>query len=98
MQPHSFEIGVNRCRGEQLEFQRFEIRLAILPHPCGVRFAVLAGHPHDVASDVRIAVTTPIAGAYRVNFLEDRQEPIAVDGAEISVRLEPHQIRTIELT
>ena len=54
-------------------------------------------NPDDVDAELRIATTAPIAAAYVVNFLEERQEQLAADGDGVGVRVKPHQIRTIEL-
>jgi alpha-mannosidase len=54
-------------------------------------------NPDDVKTDVRIATTTSITAAHAVNFLEERQEQLATDGADVCVRMKAHEIRTIEL-
>jgi alpha-mannosidase len=54
-------------------------------------------NPDDVEANVCVTMGIPIGAAYRVNFLEERQEPIAIDGTGIRIRLKPHEIRTIEL-
>ena len=54
-------------------------------------------NPGDIAADVVLGLDAPIAQAFAVNFLEERQGALAVDGDGVLVRLEPKQIRTIEL-
>ena len=54
-------------------------------------------NPDDLEADVHIETTTPIAAAYAVNLLEERQQALA-PGTSVHVRLKPHEIRTIELT
>ena len=39
----------------------------------------------------------PVAEAFVVNLLEERQAPIVVENGAIALRLGPHQIQTIEL-
>jgi alpha-mannosidase len=40
----------------------------------------------------------PIAHAFEVNLLEERQGELAVSGGAVSVRLQPHKILTVELS
>jgi 2-O-(6-phospho-alpha-D-mannosyl)-D-glycerate hydrolase len=54
-------------------------------------------NPGDVVASVALHIDAPIAQAFAVNFLEERQEPLAIDGNGVSLRLGPKQIQTIEL-
>jgi mannosylglycerate hydrolase len=44
-----------------------------------------------------LSLDAPIAQAFAVNFLEERQAPLTIDNGRIALRLAPKQIQTIEL-
>jgi mannosylglycerate hydrolase len=54
-------------------------------------------NPGDEHARATLSVDVPIANAFTINFLEERQDKL--DGAEgaVSVSLRPHQIQTLEL-
>jgi len=54
-------------------------------------------NPGDVEARATCALDTPVARAYAVNFLEERQSEIAVENGAVPLRLKPHQIQTIEI-
>jgi len=51
----------------------------------------------DAEAHAVITVSTPLAEAFAVNFLEERQDHLAIEDHSVSVRLRPRQIQTIEL-
>jgi alpha-mannosidase len=54
-------------------------------------------NPADEPADVIVRTDSPIAEAFAVNFLEERQQPLKVDDGGVALRLGPKQIRTIEI-
>ena len=54
-------------------------------------------NPDSADADLALVFDAPIAEAYDVDLLEERQSPLAVDGRSLRVRLAPHRIRTVEL-
>jgi hypothetical protein len=54
-------------------------------------------NPGDEAAVVVVGVDTPLAHAFAVNFLEERQNALTIADGGIELRLTPKQIRTIEL-
>ncbi len=54
-------------------------------------------NPGDEAASVVLGVDPPIAQAFAVNFLEERQNALRIEGGGIELRLGPKQIQTIEL-
>jgi alpha-mannosidase len=54
-------------------------------------------NPGDRDADAVISVDAPIAQAFAVNFLEERQQPLTIGNGAIELRLAPKQIQTIEL-
>jgi alpha-mannosidase/mannosylglycerate hydrolase len=54
-------------------------------------------NPGDRDADAVISVDAPIAQAFAVNFLEERQQPLTIGNGAIQLRLAPKQIQTIEL-
>jgi len=55
-------------------------------------------NPDPADARVTLLFDAPVAEAYDVNLLEDRQSALAVDGRTIHVTLAPHRIRTVEVT
>jgi alpha-mannosidase len=39
----------------------------------------------------------PLAGAWRTNLLEENQEPLMIDGQEVTASIRPYQIMTLRL-
>jgi mannosylglycerate hydrolase len=54
-------------------------------------------NPGDGEAQAVIRLHAPVAQAFAVNFLEERQEQLSVEDDAVSVRLRPKQIQTIEL-
>jgi alpha-mannosidase len=54
-------------------------------------------NPGDETVDVTVRTDTPLAEAFAVNFLEERQGSIKIENGAIPLRLTPHQIQTIEI-
>ena len=54
-------------------------------------------NPDDHEARATVRMDAPIAEAFAVNLLEERQAPIAVENGAVALRLGPHQIQTIEL-
>jgi alpha-mannosidase len=54
-------------------------------------------NPGDEDADVVLSAGDPIAHAFAVNFLEERQAPLTIGSGGIELRLKPKQIQTIEL-
>ena len=54
-------------------------------------------NPGDEEANVIVSLDAPVAQAFAVNFLEERQAALAVDGGGVALRLRPKQIQTIEL-
>jgi alpha-mannosidase len=54
-------------------------------------------NPADEAAHATLAVDTPVAKAFAVNFLEERQMELSVSHGAVSVRLKPHRVQTIEI-
>jgi alpha-mannosidase len=54
-------------------------------------------NPGDEEAQAVIGLSAPVTQAFAVNFLEERQENLIVEGDAVSVRLRPRQIQTIEL-
>ena len=54
-------------------------------------------NPGDEAADILVSTDAPIAQAFAVNFLEERQDTLPIESGGIAVRLEPKQTRTIEI-
>ena len=54
-------------------------------------------NPGDEAAQVVLSTGAPIAQAFAVNFLEERQGALAIEHGGIALRLTPKQIQTIEL-
>jgi len=50
-----------------------------------------------VAAEAVLSFDWPIAKAFAVNFLEERQHELAVSAGGVAVRLRPRQIQTIEV-
>jgi 2-O-(6-phospho-alpha-D-mannosyl)-D-glycerate hydrolase len=54
-------------------------------------------NPAEAQASVVLHIDTPIARAFAVNFLEERQESLTIEQNGVALRLEPKQIQTIEL-
>jgi alpha-mannosidase len=54
-------------------------------------------NPDDAAAEAVLSFDWPIAKAFAVNFLEERQHELAVSAGGVAVRLQPRQIQTIEV-
>jgi alpha-mannosidase len=54
-------------------------------------------NPGDEAATVGLSVDPPIAQAFAVNFLEERQQTLTIGNGGVELRLTPKQIQTIEL-
>ena len=54
-------------------------------------------NPGDEPAEARLVVDRPIAQAFAVNFLEERQEELGAAASTLTIRLRPRQIQTIEL-
>ena len=54
-------------------------------------------NPGNDAATVGLSVDAPIAQAFAVNFLEERQAALTIDAGRIALRLTPKQVQTIEL-
>ena len=54
-------------------------------------------NPGDEAATVGLSADAPIAHAFAVNFLEERQRELQVENGGIELELMPKQIQTIEL-
>jgi len=54
-------------------------------------------NPDDEEAHAILRMDAPVHEAFAVNFLEERQERMAVENGAIAVRLKPHQIQTIEI-
>ena len=54
-------------------------------------------NPGDEPAVVALSADRPIAHAYAINFLEERQHELPADDGGIELRLAPKQIQTIEL-
>ena len=54
-------------------------------------------NPGDVETQAVLALDAPVAGAFAVNFLEERQAPLPVQDGGIAVRLRPRRVQTIEI-
>jgi len=55
-------------------------------------------NPGDEPAEARLVVDWPIARAFAVDFLEERQEELVVTANALTIRLRPRQIGTIEVT
>ena len=55
-------------------------------------------NPGDRAADATLKPGFAVKQVFAVNFLEERQEQIAIENGTVAVQLRPHQIQTIELT
>jgi mannosylglycerate hydrolase len=54
-------------------------------------------NPGDEPASVTLGIEAPIARAFAVNFLEERQEALTPDKAGLTLTLGPKQIQTIEI-
>jgi mannosylglycerate hydrolase len=54
-------------------------------------------NPGDEDADVVLSAGNPIAHAFSVNFLEERQAALTIGDGGVELRLRPKQIQTIEL-
>jgi 2-O-(6-phospho-alpha-D-mannosyl)-D-glycerate hydrolase len=54
-------------------------------------------NPNDKAARIVLRMDVPIAQAFAVNFLEERQEALAVEDGGVSLSLAPKRIQTIEI-
>jgi alpha-mannosidase len=54
-------------------------------------------NPGDEETNVVVSLDAPIAQAFAVNFLEERQAELAVENGGVVLRLRPKQIQTMEL-
>jgi len=54
-------------------------------------------NPGDDGAQATIRLDRPIAQAFALNFLEERERVLAVQSGVVRVDLKPHQIQTIEL-
>ena len=54
-------------------------------------------NPDNDEARATVRMDAPIAEAFAVNLLEERQAPLAVDNGAVALRLGPHQIQTIEI-
>jgi 2-O-(6-phospho-alpha-D-mannosyl)-D-glycerate hydrolase len=54
-------------------------------------------NPGDDEARATLRADAPIAEAFSLNLLEERQSPIAVANGAVAIRLKPHQIQTIEI-
>jgi len=54
-------------------------------------------NPGGEEAHATLSMDAPVHQAFAVNFLEERQEKLAIENGAIAVRLKPHQIQTIEI-
>ena len=54
-------------------------------------------NPGDEAAQIVVSTGAPVAQAFSVNFLEERQGALPIDNGGVALRLSPRQIQTIEL-
>jgi alpha-mannosidase len=54
-------------------------------------------NPGDIEADVALGTDVPIAQAFAVNFLEERQRTLTVEDGGVRLVLAPKQIQTIEI-
>ena len=54
-------------------------------------------NPGGEEAHATLSMDAPAHQAFAVNFLEERQEKLAIENGAIAVRLKPHQIQTIEI-
>ena len=54
-------------------------------------------NPGDEDAHAVLSIDAPIAQAFAVNFLEERQAELKIDDGGVALRLTPKQIQTIEL-
>jgi alpha-mannosidase len=54
-------------------------------------------NPGDTDARVVVGAGVPIAQAFAVNFLEERQADLPIEGGAVTVVLKPRQIHTVEL-
>ena len=54
-------------------------------------------NPNDQAASLVLRTDVPIAQAFAVNFLEERQEALAVEDGAVNLSLAPKRIQTIEI-
>jgi len=54
-------------------------------------------NPGDEAAQIVVSTGVPVAQAFSVNFLEERQGALPIDNGGVALRLSPRQIQTIEL-
>jgi len=54
-------------------------------------------NPDNDEARATVRMNAPIAEAFALNLLEERQAPIAVENGAVELRLKPHQIQTIEV-
>jgi mannosylglycerate hydrolase len=54
-------------------------------------------NPEDEAASLALAVDGRDARGFALNFLEERLQELAAESGAVTVRLKPHEVRTIEL-
>ena len=54
-------------------------------------------NPGDEDAQIVVSTDAPIAQAFAVNFLEERQAALTIDSGGVALRLTPRQIQTIEI-
>jgi alpha-mannosidase len=54
-------------------------------------------NPGNVDAHAVLTLDPPVVEAFAVNFLEERQSSLPIDGESVSVRLRSRQIQTIEI-
>ena len=54
-------------------------------------------NPDDAEATVSLALDSPVARAFAVNFLEERQSELPIEAGAIAIALRPHEIKTIEI-
>ncbi|MCU1383097.1 MAG: hypothetical protein JWL71_1794 [Acidobacteria bacterium] len=54
-------------------------------------------NPGDEDAEILVRIDEPIASAFAVNFLEERQRPLPIENRGVALRFTPKQIQTIEL-
>jgi alpha-mannosidase len=63
----------------------------------GASVIVRLFNPDDSEATASLTIDAPIAAAYEVNLLEERQSEIRVQSNAVPIALRPHGIKTIEI-
>jgi alpha-mannosidase len=54
-------------------------------------------NPDKSVARAALRIDAPLARAYAVNLLEERESELPVEDGGVAIELRPHEIRTIEL-